>query len=117
MIILFTSSNCTWCDVVKGMLDEESELYKDILTIYEVDIEKFQFITKAYGIAVVPTLVSKKHVISGVPDVSDLQSFMMQAAVETPADGPTPKAIISSITKSCPVTSQDDYDIETIHHQ
>ena len=116
MIILFTSSKCTWCDVVKGMLDEVLAVYKDLLSIYEVNIEQFQFITKAYGIAVVPTLVSKRHVISGVPDMSDLESFLLQAAVETPNEGPPPREIISSIKKSCPITPAD-FDIETIQPQ
>ena len=116
MIILFTSSKCTWCDVVKRMLDEVLAIYKDLLSIYEVDIEQFQFITKAYGIDVIPTLVSKRHVISGVPDICDLESFLLQAAVETSDEGPPPKEIISSIKKSCPITPED-FDIETIHPQ
>ena len=116
MIILFTSSKCTWCDVVKGMLDEVLAMYKDILSIYEVNIEQFQFITKDYGFLIVPTLVSKGHVISGGPDMSDLESFLLQAAVETPNEGPPPKEIISSIKKSCPI-APEDYDIETIQPQ
>ena len=47
--------------------------------IYEVDVERHTYIAEAYGILVVPTLVTGNHKISGVPSADDLRSFLIQA--------------------------------------
>ncbi len=60
------------------MLEEESEHFITS-PIYEVDIEHHKHIADAYGIAVVPTLISGNHSISGLPSSSDLRAFLMQS--------------------------------------
>ena len=94
MILFFTSENCAWCDVVKNMLDEEMDHFGGVVSIYEVDIQRHEYITEAYGVNTVPTLVSKNNVISGVPTVGDLQSFLFQTATESGASSKSPKEII-----------------------
>ncbi|MFW9918646.1 MAG: glutaredoxin family protein [Candidatus Thorarchaeota archaeon] len=79
MIFLFTSEKCTWCDVVKRMLEEEIESFILPSDIYEVDIERYKHIAEAYGVMVVPTLVAGGHSISGLPTASDLRTFLMQS--------------------------------------
>ena len=78
MILLFTSDHCAWCDVLKAMLDEESEDLGLLQSIYEVNVDQHHHIAEAYSILVVPTLVSGMHKISGVPTASDLRSFILQ---------------------------------------
>jgi thiol-disulfide isomerase/thioredoxin len=78
MILLFTSDHCAWCDVLKAMLDEESEELGLLQSIFEVDVDRHHHIAEAYSILVVPTLVSGMHKISGVPTASDLRSFILQ---------------------------------------
>ena len=78
MILLFTSDHCAWCDVLKTMLDEESEELGLHRLVYEVNVDKHHHIAEAYSILVVPTLVSGMHKISGVPTSSDLRSFILQ---------------------------------------
>lgn len=77
MILLFTSNHCTWCDVLKRMLDEESDELGAPQPIFEVDVDKHHHIAEAYGILVVPTLVAGMQKISGVPTQSDLRSFLL----------------------------------------
>jgi glutaredoxin len=77
MILLFTSDHCTWCDVLKRMLDEESDALGLLQPIFEVDVDKHQYIAETYEILVVPTLVAGMQKISGVPTQSDLRSFLL----------------------------------------
>ena len=116
MILLFTSENCTWCDVVKSMLKEEMENFGGIFSVFEVDIKRYEFITEAYNVLVVPTLVSKKHVMSGVPTIGDLQSFLFQTATESSRDSPSPRSVIWSV-KNEQSTPSDEMDTESTLHQ
>jgi hypothetical protein len=59
------------------MLDEESDELGVPQPIFEVDVDKHQYITETYGILVVPTLVAGMQKISGVPTQSDLRSFLL----------------------------------------
>ena len=79
MILLFTSDHCAWCGVLKSMLEDESEAMGTEQNIYEVDVERQYRIAEAYGILAVPTLVAGAYKISGVPEASDLRSFLLQA--------------------------------------
>ena len=79
MILLFTSDQCVWCGVMKAMLEEESNVLGTEHSIYEVDVDKQYRIAEAYGILVVPTIVSGSYKISGVPSNCDLRSFLLQA--------------------------------------
>ena len=79
MILLFTSDHCAWCGVLKSMLEDESEVLGTEQNIYEVDVERQYRIAEAYGILAVPTLVAGAYKISGVPEASDLRSFLLQA--------------------------------------
>ncbi len=78
MILLFTSQDCTWCEVLKDMLHNEGDDLIDANSIYEVDIERFRYIAEAYGIMTIPTIVAGGKVLSGVPTSSDLRSFLLQ---------------------------------------
>ena len=80
MILFFTSENCTWCDVVKNMVNEESLDIGGAPSLYEVNIEKHRRIAEAFGVMMVPTLVSGRNTISGVPSTTDLRSFLLQSA-------------------------------------
>ena len=79
MILMFTSVNCTWCDVLRTMIEEESTDIDGDLQVYEVDIEAHDTFADIYGVMMVPTLVSRFHTLSGVPCESDLRSFLLQA--------------------------------------
>jgi glutaredoxin len=79
MILFFTSENCTWCDVVKGMLEEEIRGFGIETDLYEVDIERHEYIAQAYGVMMVPTLVTGNNSISGVPTETDIRTFILQA--------------------------------------
>jgi hypothetical protein len=79
MILLFTSDDCTWCGVLKSMLEDESEALGTEHNIYEVDVERQYRIAEAYGILAIPTIVAGPCKISGVPSASDLRSFLLQA--------------------------------------
>lgn len=78
MILLFTSDHCTWCDVIKRMIEEESEELGSLPSIFEVNVEKYQSIAEAYNVLVVPTLVAGMQQMTGVPTQSDLRSFLLQ---------------------------------------
>ena len=80
MILLFTSEHCTWCDMVRNMIENECHSLEQEIPIYEVSIEECQQIAEAYGILTVPTLVAGSKMLTGVPGHSDLQSFLLQAA-------------------------------------
>jgi hypothetical protein len=60
------------------MLEEESDELGTLQPIYEVDVDKHQYIAETYGILVVPTLVAGMQKLSGVPTQSDLRSFLLQ---------------------------------------
>ncbi|MHA2377648.1 MAG: thioredoxin domain-containing protein [Candidatus Thorarchaeota archaeon] len=79
MILLFTSDHCAWCDVVKGMIESESEGLEDPEPIHEVNVDRHSHIAEAYNILVVPTLVSRGHMLTGVPCQEDLRSFLLQS--------------------------------------
>lgn len=50
--------------------------------IHEVNIEHQPRIAEVYGIMTVPTLVSRRSLISGVPCQDDLRSFLLQSLSE-----------------------------------
>ncbi len=79
MILLFTSDQCAWCDIVKSMLDAECEEFEDPCFVLEINVDKHSQIAEAYGILVVPTLVSKGCMLSGMPCQEDLRSFLLQS--------------------------------------
>ena len=80
MILLFTSEHCTWCDMVRNMIEDECRNIGQEFLIYEVSIEECQQIAEAYGILTVPTLVAGNKMLTGVPGQSDLHCFLLQAA-------------------------------------
>jgi thioredoxin-like negative regulator of GroEL len=82
MILLFTSENCKWCDVLKDMIEEESEETIHETEILEIDVAKYRKIAEAYGVLVVPTLVAHANSLSGLPAADDLRSFLLSAATE-----------------------------------
>ena len=79
MILLFTSDHCTWCGVLKSMLEKESDALGTEHQVYEVNVERQYRIAEAYDILVVPTLVAGAYKISGVPSEDDLRSFLLRA--------------------------------------
>jgi len=79
MILLFISNHCAWCDVVKGMIENESEGFEDPEPLHEINVDKHSRIAEAYGILVVPTLVSRGYMLSGVPCQEDLQLFLLRS--------------------------------------
>jgi hypothetical protein len=79
MILLFTSDHCAWCDVVKGMIENENDGFEDPESIHEINVDSHSQIAEAYGILVVPTLVSRGYMLSGVPCQEDLQSFLLRS--------------------------------------
>ena len=107
MILLFTSENCAWCDILKGMLEEELQNFRGMFSVYEVDIKRYEFITEAYDILGVPTLVSKKNVISGVPTIGDLQSFLFQTATASSQDSTSPRSVIWSVKNELSTLSDE----------
>jgi thioredoxin-related protein len=80
MILLFTSEHCTWCDMVRNMIENECYNLEQEFPIYEVCIEECQQIAQAYGILTVPTLIAGNNMLTGVPGHADLRSFLLQAA-------------------------------------
>jgi hypothetical protein len=79
MILLFTSDHCTWCGILKSMVEAESEVLGTEHQVYEVNVERQYRIAEAYDILVVPTLVAGAYKISGVPSADDLRSFLLRA--------------------------------------
>jgi hypothetical protein len=65
--------------MVKNMLEEQLEEFIVPSDIYEVDIEQYTHMAKAYNILVVPTLVAGGQSLSGLPTESDLRSFLLQS--------------------------------------
>ena len=101
MILLFTSDHCAWCDVLKTMLEEESEGLGLIEPVFEVNVDRHHHIAEAYSILAVPTLVSGMHKISGVPSASDLRSFILQINAGTRSGGKkgTPRSVLRDARK------------------
>ena len=86
MILLFTSDHCAWCDIVKGMIENESEDFEDPESIHEINVDSHSQIAEAYGILVVPTLVSRGYMLSGVPCQEDLRSFLLRSIAARTVD-------------------------------
>jgi hypothetical protein len=102
MILLFTSQHCTWCDIVKNMIEEESTDLGCREPIFEVNVELHCHIAEAYGIMIVPTLVSRGSLLSGVPCQDDLRAFLLGSLTATIAErneGRAAKAIRSAPRK------------------
>ncbi|UCE11661.1 MAG: thioredoxin family protein [Candidatus Thorarchaeota archaeon] len=98
MILLFTSYHCTWCDVVRKMVEDENENIASEASVFEVNVEEYPTFASLYNVLVVPTLVSGRTVISGVPSESDLRSFMLQSV--SSQSGSDVKLKIQAIMKS-----------------
>ncbi|MFX0107666.1 MAG: thioredoxin family protein [Candidatus Hodarchaeota archaeon] len=92
MILLFTSTHCTWCDVVKSMIDNESADLGCREPLFEINVDEHDHIAEAYGIMMVPTLVSRGRVLSGVPCQEDLRAFMLQSLTGSEVDVDARKA-------------------------
>ena len=84
MILLFTSPQCAWCDVVKDMVETECDSIGETTRLHEIDVERHTHIAETYGILAVPTLVSGSHSLSGVPCSDDLRSFLFQSIAGRP---------------------------------
>ncbi|MFW9960219.1 MAG: glutaredoxin family protein [Candidatus Thorarchaeota archaeon] len=97
MILLFTSNHCTWCDVLKRMLNEESDELGILQPIFEVDVDRHHHIAEAYGILVVPTLVAGMQKISGVPTKSDLRSFLLHLNPVTQSERAAPSLVLREV--------------------
>ena len=104
MILLFTSDHCTWCDVIKRMLEEEAEELGTLPAIFEVNVDKYQNIAEVYNVLVVPTLVAGVQQITGVPTPSDLRSFILQisAGRHTKASTHNPSSLLRLVRKIKP---------------
>ena len=110
MILLFTSDHCAWCDVLKTMLEEESEELGLLESIYEVNVDRHHHIAEAFSILVVPSLVSGMHKISGVPTASDLRSFILQvnAGARQGFKQDTPHSVLSAARKIQTAKGQEE---------
>ena len=115
MILLFTSDSCAWCDVLKTMLDEESDELGLSQSIYEVNVDRHHHIAEAYSILVVPSLVSGMHKISGVPTASDLRSFILQvnAGSRTGFKRNTPRSVLRDVREIQDFNDQEEHVIRT----
>jgi hypothetical protein len=51
----------------------------DSRSLFEIDIDKHGFIAEAYRIHAVPTLISKSNILTGLPSVEELKSFLLQS--------------------------------------
>jgi len=63
------------------MLQREDTCVPDI-SVYEINIDKYRRLARAFGILVVPTLVAGGRTLAGLPTPSDLQNFVLQASSE-----------------------------------
>ncbi len=79
MILLFTSETCAWCDILKTMIRTEGTDIIDSRSLYEIDIDRYGFISEAYRIRAVPTLISKSNILTGLPSADELKSFLLQS--------------------------------------
>jgi hypothetical protein len=84
------------------MIDEESTDLGCREPLFEVNVEHHSHIAEAYGILLVPTLVSKSNMLSGVPCQDDLRAFLLRSLTETIAEkneGKASRAIRSAPRK------------------
>jgi thioredoxin-like negative regulator of GroEL len=88
LILLFTSDNCMWCEVVKNMLDDALVDFGEPIPVYEVNIDYQGRIADIYGIRMVPTLACRSGTISGVPSETDLHSFLIQSISAVSSESP-----------------------------
>ncbi|TFF91778.1 hypothetical protein EU545_02985 [Candidatus Thorarchaeota archaeon] len=86
MILLFTSKDCTWCDLLKDMILEETDVFGEDSLVCEIDINRYTRLAQAYGIVTVPTMVARSSILSGIPEADDLRSFLFRAFSERTAD-------------------------------
>jgi len=86
MILLFTSPQCVWCNVVKDMVETECDTIGETTRLHEIDVERHTRIAKTYGVLAVPTLISGSQSLSGVPCSDDLRSFLFQSIAGRPLD-------------------------------
>jgi hypothetical protein len=52
------------------------------ISVYEINIDRYRRLARAFGILVVPTLVAGGRTLAGLPTPSDLQNFVLQASSE-----------------------------------
>ena len=84
------------------MIEEESSELGCREPLFEVNVEHHSHIAEAYGIFMVPTLVSRNNMLSGVPCQDDLRAFLLRSLTETlneRGDGKAAKAIRSAPRK------------------
>ncbi len=84
MILLFTSPQCAWCNIVKDMVETECDTIGKTTRLHEIDVERHTRIAETYGVLAVPTLVSGSQSLSGVPCSDDLRSFLFQSIAGRP---------------------------------
>jgi hypothetical protein len=110
MILIFTSDNCAWCDVLKKMLEDETEELGLLDSIYEVNVDHHHHIAEAYSILVVPSLVSGMHKISGVPTADDLRSFILQVnAGARTSFKHTPRSVLREVREIQNFNDQEEH--------
>ncbi len=88
MILLFTSKHCIWCRTVRDMILEESSVLGIRPNLCEIDIDRERLFATVFGVRVLPTLIFREQVLRGLPDVSDLRTFLLQAALGLTAGCP-----------------------------
>ncbi|TXT56678.1 MAG: hypothetical protein BAJATHORv1_20271 [Candidatus Thorarchaeota archaeon] len=88
MILLFTSSHCTWCEVVRSMIEEQVDEMNLVIALYEIDIDSQVSIARTYGILEVPTIISGTQRLSGLPSFADLRSLIFQSVMGRISDIP-----------------------------
>ncbi|MHA1137599.1 MAG: thioredoxin family protein [Candidatus Thorarchaeota archaeon] len=115
MILLFTSDHCAWCDVLKKMLEEESEELGLLDSIYEINVDHHHHIAEAYSILVVPSLFSGMHKISGVPTPDDLRTFILQvnAGARRGFKKNTPRSVLREVRE---IQSFNDQEEHVVRH-
>jgi len=82
MILLFTSRHCTWCETLKTMIETESSQFGRPPVVCEIRIDEHDIFAKVFGISVVPTLMYRNSILTGLPDSDDLRSFLIRAIAE-----------------------------------
>ncbi|MHA1807621.1 MAG: thioredoxin domain-containing protein [Candidatus Thorarchaeota archaeon] len=95
-MLLFTSDHCTWCNTVKVMIEEESKKFSHPPVVCEINIDYYRNFAEVFGIVMIPTLIYKSHELNGLPDRSDLRSFLLQAISEGCSVKQNPRSIRSS---------------------
>ena len=97
------------------MLEDESEELGLLDSIYEVNVDHHHHIAEAYGILVVPSLVSGMHKISGVPTADDLRSFILQVNAGARATGKkhTPRSVLREVREIQSFNDQEEHMIRS----